>query len=175
MLVKRSVPVNTSEAEYEKAYLFFREYYKENMENHTRPYDGICRMLDNLKNAGIKTAIVTNKADFAAIPLCKRMFPQVETVIGTGSDIVPKPDPCGVNRALEILGAEKSEAYYVGDSEVDAETAFNSGLELISVLWGFRTKEELEKKGLDFFVSTPQELESFLISHFSTPEMSVNM
>lgn len=159
VLVKRSVPENTSENEYEKAYSLFREYYKENMENHTRPYEGICEMLDNLKNAGIKTAIVTNKADFAAIPLCKRMFPQVETVIGTGNGIVPKPDPCGVYKALKILGAEKDEAYYVGDSEVDAETAFNSGLELISVLWGFRTRDELEKLGITEFVSTPKELE----------------
>ncbi|MCR4564411.1 MAG: HAD-IA family hydrolase [Clostridiales bacterium] len=158
MLVKRAVPENTSEEDFEKAYSFFREYYKENMENHTRPYDGVCEMLESLKNNGIKTAIVTNKADFAAIPLCKRMFPQVDVVIGVSSEIVPKPDPCGVYKALEMLGSKGEDAYYVGDSEVDAETARNSGLELICVLWGFRSKNELEKLGLDRFISTPDEL-----------------
>jgi phosphoglycolate phosphatase len=163
VLVRRSVPDGTGENDYEKAYSLFREYYKENMENRTCPYDGISEMLTNLKNAGIKTAIVTNKADFAAIPLCKKMFGQVEVVIGTSENVVPKPNPQGVFKALEMLGCEKDEAYYVGDSEVDAETAFNSGLELISVLWGFRTKEELEKLGLNFFVSTPKELENAII------------
>ncbi len=171
VLVRRSVPENTPDKEYEKAYSLFRAYYKDNMENHTRPYDGIGELLDNLKNAGFKIAIVTNKADFAAIPLCKRMFPQVETVIGTNENIIPKPDPCGVYKALEILGSEKENAFYIGDSEVDAETAFNSGLDLISVLWGFRTKDELKKLGLDFFVSTPKELENILIS---SREMSKN-
>jgi len=163
VLIKRAVPENTSDKEYEKAYSLFRAYYKENMENHTRPYDGVCEMLEKLMSAGIKTAIVTNKADFAAIPLCERMFPQVGTVIGTSEYIVPKPDPCGVYKALEILGSRKEEAYYVGDSEVDAQTAFNSGIDLISVLWGFRSKNELENIGLTRFVSTPDELEKLLI------------
>ena len=162
VLVRRAVPENATDSEYEEAYSLFREYYKKNMENHTRPYDGICGMLDNLKKAGVRTAIVTNKADFAAIPLCKKMFPQVEVVIGTSENVIPKPDPCGVYKALEKLGSEKEEAYYVGDSEVDAETARNSGLDLISVLWGFRTKEELEKLGLTRFISTPDELEKLL-------------
>ena len=162
-LAERSVPENTPESEFEKIYAFFSDYYKDNMENRTRPYDGISEMLDNLKSAGVKTAIVTNKADFAAIPLCKRMFPQVETVIGTSESVAPKPSPQGVFRALGLLGCKKDEAYYVGDSEVDAETAFNSGLELISVLWGFRTEKELEKIGVNFFVSTPEELENVLI------------
>jgi phosphoglycolate phosphatase len=163
VLIRRAVPENTSEEDYEKAYSLFREYYKENMEVHTRPYDGIDELLSNLKKAGIKTAIVTNKADFAAIPLCRRMFPSVEVVIGTSETVVPKPDPCGVYKALEILGSKKEEAFYVGDSEVDAQTAFNSGLDLISVLWGFRTKEELEKTGLSRFVSDTKELEEVII------------
>lgn len=163
VLIRRAVPENTSEEDYEKAYSLFREYYKENMEVHTRPYDGIDELLSNLKKAGIKTAIVTNKADFAAIPLCRRMFPSVEVVIGTSENVVPKPDPCGVYKALEILGSKKEEAFYVGDSEVDAQTAFNSGLDLISVLWGFRTKEELEKTGLSRFVSDTKELEEVII------------
>ena len=160
VLIKRAVPENTSEEDYEKAYSLFREYYKENMENHTRPYDGIGETLHSLKEMGVKMAIVTNKADFAAIPLCRRMFPQIETVIGTSENVVPKPDPCGVYKALGILGSEKEEAYYVGDSEVDAQTAFNSGLDLISVLWGFRSKNELEKLGLSQFISTPDELDN---------------
>ena len=134
------------------------------MENHTRPYDGVNEMLDSLKKNGVKIAIVTNKADFAAIPLCKKMFPQVETVIGTSDSVIPKPNPCGVYKALETLKSTKEQAFYVGDSEVDAETAFNSGLDLISVLWGFRTKQELEKIGLSCFAETPSELEKMIIN-----------
>lgn len=164
VLVKRAVPNGTSDGDYEKAYAFFREYYKENMEKHTCPYDGIEELLSNLKKAGVKTAIVTNKADFAAIPLCNKMFPQVEVVIGTSEFVTPKPNPQGVFKALDILGVKKEEAYYVGDSEVDVQTALNSGLDLISVLWGFRTRAELEKTGVDFFVSSPKELETVLIN-----------
>mgnify|MGYP002624510375 CR=1 FL=1 len=163
VLVERAVPEGINEDEFEKAFSLFKEYYKENMEKNTRPYDGISELLSSLKKAGIKMAIVTNKADFAAIPLCNKMFPQVDTVIGTSENVVPKPDPQGVYKALEELGCEKDEAYYVGDSEVDAETAFNSGLDLISVLWGFRTRQELERLGLTNFVSTPKELEKILV------------
>ena len=163
VLIKRAVPEGTDDADYEKAYSLFKGYYKENMEKHTRPYDGIYELLSALKNAGIKMAIVTNKADFAAIPLCRKMFPQVDVVIGTSEDVTPKPDPSGVYKALALLGSQKDEAYYVGDSEVDAQTAFNSGLELISVLWGFRSEEELRALGLTRFVSSPEELKNALI------------
>jgi phosphoglycolate phosphatase len=163
MLVRRALPENSTDETFEKTFADFREYYKENMQVHTRPYDGINEMLKNLRAAGIKIAIVTNKADFAAIPLCRKMFPEVETVIGTNESIAPKPDPCGVYKALEILGSSKDEAYYVGDSEVDARTARNSGLELISVPWGFRTGDELEKLGIKCQVSTPKDLEKMII------------
>lgn len=162
VLVRRAVPENTSDENYERAYSFFREYYKKNLLNNTRPYDGVNKMLKNLKAAGIKTAIVTNKADFAAVPLCRELFPEVETVIGTNEHIASKPDPCGVNKALELLSSSKEDAYYVGDCEVDAETAANSGLKLILVSWGFRTKDELENLGFKSYVSTPQELEHII-------------
>ena len=163
VLVRRALPPDTPDDEYEKAYALFRQYYKKNMLNNTRPYDGVNGMLRNLNKAGIKTAIVTNKADFAAIPLCRNLFPEVETVIGTNENIASKPDPCGVNKALEILNSSGDEAYYVGDCEVDAETAANSGLDLILVSWGFRTKDELEKMGFKSYVSTPDELENMII------------
>ena len=164
VLVKRALPENTSDEVYEAAYADFKAYYKKNMQKHTRPYNGVSEMLKNLKAAGLKIAIVTNKADFAAIPLCREIFPEVETVIGTNEHIASKPDPCGVYKALEILSSEKDEAYYVGDSEIDVLTARNAGVDLISVIWGFRTKDELEEYGIKRFASTPKELEKMVLS-----------
>lgn len=163
VLVKRSVPENTGKTEYDACYADFKSYYTRNMEKHTKPYEGINDCIKALKDAGFKMAVVTNKADYAAVPLCRKMFPHIDTVIGTSDGVQPKPKPDGVYKALEMLSSKKEEAYYVGDSEVDAQTAHNSGLDLISVLWGFRNEEELRKTGLTVFAKTPEELQNMII------------
>lgn len=103
-------------------------------------------MLKTLYENGFKLAIVTNKADFAAQELCGEMFGDyVKTVVGSVKERRNKPYPDNVLFAMDKMGAEKSETVYVGDSEVDVETAKNSGLSVIAVLWGYRDIDVLKK------------------------------
>lgn len=164
VLIKRAALDTVSSDEYEQCYADFKSYYTKNMENKTAPYAGINECINALKSKGFKMAIVTNKADYAAIPLCKKMFPAIDVIIGTSETVEPKPKPDGVYKALELLRCKKEDAFYVGDSEVDAQTAHNAGLDLISVLWGFRDEEELRKMGLEVFAKTPKDLQNMLIS-----------
>ncbi len=163
-LIERAVPEGVSAEELEKCFDIFCEHYKENMENKTAPYEGVNAMLQSLFEHNLKLAIVTNKAEFAAKELCKRLFGDYVSVVIGGSENRPlKPAPDGVLYALKQLGVEKSEAVFVGDSEVDIQTAKNAELDCIGVLWGFRKKEEIEKLGVKCTVGNTAELEKLLL------------
>lgn len=165
LLVERAVPEGTDSETLESCYDCFCAYYKEHMEDKTRPYEGVNRMLANIKKAGFKTAIVTNKADFAAQDLCRRMFGNNIGVVAGSVDGRPnKPAPDGVFYALSKLGSKKENAVFVGDSDVDILTAENAGLPSIGVLWGFRDKSVIEAAGASVFAETPGELEKIILS-----------
>lgn len=163
LLIERALPENALKSDFDKCYELFCRHYKTNMENKTAPYDGVCELLERLKERGLKLAIVTNKGDFAAQQLCDEMFPCVDTVVGGSPELPKKPAPDGVYIALERLGVEKSQAVFVGDSQVDYKTAVNAGLDCISVLWGFREREELEAIGASRFACSASELENLII------------
>ena len=143
----------------------FCDYYKIHMEDKTAPYDGINDMLTNIKKAGFKTAIVTNKADFAAQDLCKRMFGEnIDFVVGSSDDRPNKPEPDGVFYALEKLGSKIENTVFVGDADTDILTAKNANLPSIGVLWGFRDREVIEEAGAEYIVESVNALEKLLIS-----------
>lgn len=159
LLIERAVPQDTEKALTDKVYDFFCIDYKKNMENKTAPYPYITEMLSEIKAAGFKSAIVTNKADFAAQTLCKKFFGEyIDVVVGSVPERRNKPYPDGVYYALERLNSKKEEAVFVGDSDVDIKTAINSGIYPIGVLWGFRDKKNLEDAGVKTFADTPQTL-----------------
>lgn len=165
VLIKRAVPEGTDGNAYEVCFSDFREYYIAHMEDKTAPYDGVCELLKDLKNEGFKTAIVTNKADFAAQDLCRRMFGKnIDVIVGSADGRPNKPAPDGVFYALGLLGESAENAVFVGDSDVDIQTAQNAGIEPIGVLWGFRDKDVIKKAGAKYFASTAKELKTLLIS-----------
>ncbi len=165
LLMERSVPENTDAETFEICFKDFCDYYKIHMEDKTAPYEHINEMLTTIKKEGFKTAIVTNKADFAAQDLCKRMFGDtIDLVVGSTDDRPNKPAPDGVYYALEILGSELENTVFVGDADTDILTANNAGLVSIGVLWGFRDREVIEKEGAKYIVSTVKDLEKLLIS-----------
>lgn len=164
-LIERAVPENTSETEVTACYEIFCEHYKDNMENKTAEYDGISEMLRALYESGYKMAIVTNKADFAAQVLCKNLFGKyIHTVVGSADTRPNKPAPDGVYYALGQMGVEKTEAVFIGDSEVDILTAKNAGIDAIGVLWGFRDLSDLQKAGVKITVKDTKELKNLLLS-----------
>ena len=127
----------------------------------TKPYDGILEMLTALKAKGCRMAVVSNKFYAATQELCRHFFADtIDVAIGEheAEGIRKKPAPDTVFEALRQLGVGKEAAVYVGDSDVDIQTARNSGLPCISVLWGFRDRDFLQKNGAETFISAPSEL-----------------
>ena len=101
----------------------------------------------------------SNKADFAVKELCKDYFGElVDICIGEKEGVRKKPAPDTVITAMQALGAKPDECVYIGDSDVDIQTAKNSGLDCISVLWGFRTEDFLTEHGAKVFAETPNQI-----------------
>lgn len=162
-LMERSTPENINEKDFEKCYQLFRSYYKENSRIKTAPYEGITDLLKSLKEQGIKTAVVTNKMDEAAQDVIKYYFGElIDITIGQRENIPTKPDPAGVNKAIESLAAAKENCIFAGDSDVDILTGHNAGLLSIGVTWGYRSKELLLESGADFIAESPAEILEFI-------------
>lgn len=162
-LIERSLPQDCSNEMLEECFTEFCEYYKEHLNDKTAPYDGIIELLQDLQNGSFKTAVVTNKAEFAAKVLCEKIFGDLITVtVGSNDSIRHKPYPDGTLKALEKLHAKAENAYFVGDSDVDVKTAKNAGIDFIGVLWGFRDKTVLEGAGATVFAENSQELKAIL-------------
>jgi phosphoglycolate phosphatase len=159
-LMERAVPDGAQNPLFESAFATFRQYYMQHSLDTTRPYDGIPEMLDELKRRGCRMAVVSNKMMAATQELIAHFFPQIEVAIGEheAEGIRKKPAPDTVREALRQLGVTTKNAVYVGDSDVDIETAYNSGLPCISVLWGFRDQDFLLSHGATTLISRPEEL-----------------
>ena len=158
-LIERILPEGSDCELFDRAYDFFSEYYSDHSTDMTKPYDGICDLLSKLKKCGIKTGVATNKDHSFSEKLIRIFFSDIiQIVCGRRDGIPKKPDPFSVNYIMDKLGAEKSETLYVGDSNVDMNTAYNAGLDSCGVLWGFRTEKELCESGADFIAKTPDEL-----------------
>ncbi|MBP1640883.1 MAG: phosphoglycolate phosphatase [Bacteroidetes bacterium] len=138
----------------------FLAYYPDHATEHTRPYPGITKLLESLQQKGIKLAVASNKINDTTQFLIKHFFPQIHfiTVLGQRDDFPIKPNPSIVFEILKETNVLKNETLYVGDSGVDVETALNAGVPLISVLWGFRPKTELEEKGATVFVKNAEDI-----------------
>lgn len=158
-LIKRAVPQGTDDSLTEKVYQDFKKYYTLHCADMTRPYEGITTLIKQLRQSDIMTAVLSNKADFAVKSLCNNFFPELfDCAYGEIEGIPKKPAPDGVFTILNQLEVKRSEAVYIGDSDVDVETAQNSGLDLIAVDWGFREHAILENCGAETIVSVPHEI-----------------
>ena len=156
-LIERAVPAICDKETCKKCLAVFKEHYSQNMYNHTAPYMGILDVLKKLRQNEIKIGVVSNKFDFAVKELCKKYFTDlIDVAIGQADDIPKKPAPDGVFKAMKELRAEKSLTVYIGDSEVDVQTAKNSELPCIGVTWGFRDEKDLD--GANVIVNSPEEL-----------------
>ena len=160
-LMERAVPDGTDNPLFDEAFATFRQYYMEHSLDTTRPYEGIPEMLAALKAKGCHLAVVSNKMMAATQELCRHFFPEtIEVAIGENEaeGIRKKPAPDTVIAALRQLGVGEEGAVYVGDSDVDIDTARNSNLPCISVLWGFRDRDFLLQHGASTLISAPKEL-----------------
>ncbi|WP_167956165.1 HAD family hydrolase [Anaerosporobacter faecicola] len=158
-LVERAVPENATEADIDQVFQSFTTYYKEHCMDYTKPYEGIMEMLEKLRQAGYKTAVVSNKADYAVKILCEQYFPGAfDAYVGERENVRKKPYPDSVNEVLNNLHVKREDAVYIGDSDVDIETARNASMDHIIVDWGFREHEFLVEHGAKVICSKPEEI-----------------
>lgn len=162
-LVERAVPTGTEAAQVDEVFETFTAYYKEHCAIKTRPYEGIPEVLKQLRDIGVKTAVVSNKADFAVQSLCEDYFPGLfDFAVGDKEGQRRKPAPDSVNAVLDKFGMDKSQAVYIGDSDVDYETSQNADMDVIMVGWGFRDEEFILSKGAEFVIHKPDEIVEYI-------------
>ncbi|MDE5754452.1 MAG: HAD family hydrolase [Oscillospiraceae bacterium] len=159
-LIERSVPADLSDPEkINQVYEDFTGYYTQHYADHTMPYEQIIEVIQTIRHAGLLTAVVSNKADYAVQSLCETYFPALfDSVAGEKAGIPRKPAPDSVLSVLTALQCSPEQAVYIGDSEIDIETAKNAGLSCISVTWGFRSEAFLKEHHAGILISTPAEL-----------------
>ncbi len=162
--IRLSLPEGSSPEEVQTVLATYKPYYTAHCQHFTRPYEGIPQALAQISRK-YPLAIVSNKPDAAVKALCAREFPGI-FALGESPDCPRKPDPAMVRKALTAIGADT--CVFVGDSEVDLLTAKNAGVPCLSVLWGFRDREDLEKAGAHRLCQDPAELPQVLDSLISS-------
>ena len=161
VLIKKCVPEDTKKEDIEKALNVFKKHYGVHCNDLTKPYEGVRELIAALQKKKVKMAIVSNKADFAVKELAEIYFKSsIPVAIGEDEEagIRKKPAPDTVYKAMDFLGSSAEESVYVGDSEVDAKTAANSGLDLVLCSWGFRGESFLKTLGSNIIIHKPLEL-----------------
>ncbi len=167
-LIERSVPERTSVNCIDKVHQSFITYYGKHCMEKTKPYDGILELLENLRKAGCKTAVVSNKADYAVQILCNKYFNGLlDASLGEQTGTPKKPAPDLVYKILEKLHTDYTNAVYIGDSDVDITTARNAGMDEIIVDWGFRDNNFLKAHGAKIIVSSPKQIEEIILDNNS--------
>lgn len=136
----------------------FREYYGAHSQDLTKAYDGVLPLLGRLAAEGYALAVISNKPDYAVQLLAKEYFPAIAFAVGEREGIRRKPCPDAVHEAIRALGADMTHCVYVGDSEVDIQTAANAGIACIAVTWGFRDRKTLKESGAIHFADTADQL-----------------
>ncbi len=164
-LIERVVPDGRNNPDFEACLADFRTEYAKIAQNKTCAYDGIPALLTRLQEEGIHMAVVSNKFHDATVALVRQYFPAIPFAAGEreSAGIRKKPAPDTVFLAMEEFGVTAEECVYIGDSDVDIETAKNAGMACISVTWGFRDREFLASHGAVMFADTPEQLGHMLL------------
>ena len=158
-LLERAVLPDTPKEQIGEMYRQFLAYYQTHCRIKTKPYAGIPELVDALKHRGFQLGVISNKADPATQELISHFFgDRFDFVLGATESRKLKPDPAMVAAAVKALSLVPGEAIYVGDSQVDIETARNAGMPCVSVTWGFRSRKTLLEAGASALADTPEEV-----------------
>ena len=160
-LCERVVPEGQNNPLYNEILETFKQNYSNNMFNKTSPYEGIIPLLHDLKSNNYKIAVVSNKFDSAVRDLCTKYFNGlIDFAAGENEQfgIKKKPAPDTVLSVMKEFGATVDDTVYVGDSEVDIQTAQNAKIPCISVTWGFKNYDFLLQNGAKIIVHAPYEI-----------------
>ena len=163
-LIRHCLPEGSDEALCEQVLAFYKPWYDAHCRIKTKPYDGILPLMEALQAEEIRQAIISNKPDSAVQELAEAFFPGLmDVVIGESPAVERKPSPDTVLAAASQMGLMASDCVYIGDTEVDLETARNAGMDCIPVSWGFRTEEQLRAAGAEEIIRSPEDLKKKLL------------
>lgn len=141
----------------------FDPFYTMHCTEHTAPFKGISKAIQTLRAHGVLCALVSNKSDDAVQKLVANDFSGLfDAQMGVHHGLARKPAPDMVLATLTALGKDASQAVYIGDTEIDRQTAHNAGLDCISVSWGFRTRAFLEHLNAYMIADTPSDIVRFI-------------
>ena len=162
LLIERAVPEGMDKQTIDRVFDVFRRHYADHCTDTTKPYTGIPELLAALKAKGMLLGVVSNKADAPVKTIIAHYFPDVfDSVVGEKEGVRKKPAPDSVLHTISQLGADIKSTVYIGDSDVDAQTATNAKCSCVLVSWGFRERKTLERFGRPI-ADTPSELLTFL-------------
>ena len=164
-LIERVVPENATIEEIDGCFKEFQEYYRSHLDVKTYPYDGIIDLLKYTKSMGMINVIVSNKFIQGVETISNKFFKElIDLPLGPNGVLKTKPDLSMIDFATKKYGLKKEEILYIGDSLVDIITAHKADIKMITVTYGFRTKEELVKSAYDdlVFVDHPSEIIKYL-------------
>ena len=161
-LMRRWLP-DLTDAQRDEVLAFYKPYYAAHAGDKSRPFPGIDDMLRRLRALGLALAIVSNKPDAAVQPLARDWFSDtIQLAVGEVEGVRRKPHPDMLEATAKQLGLPLDRCLYVGDSEVDIDTARNAGIDCVCVSWGFRTREQLADAGATVIIDAPLELVTFV-------------
>lgn len=144
-LIERMLPEPHNADDESRALELFSDYYGKHKSDRTKPYEGMPQLIERLSSAGIVCVCNTNKAqEFSAELVRKAYGENIRDLIGAGAGFPAKPAPDAALELCRRFGTDRADALYVGDSNVDMNTAAAAGIASCGVLWGFRSREELE-------------------------------
>lgn len=159
-LIRRILPPDASEEIFERTLTEFQHYYGQHKNDKTAPYAGIPELLRELKAHGLKICVLSNKQHDLSVEVVMHHFgaDTFDLIRGKMEQFPVKPDPASCNDVISLINIPKSNILYVGDSNVDMQTAHNAGLIKCGVSWGFRTIDELRGEGADYIADVPQDI-----------------
>lgn len=163
-LIERMCPENSSAETLEKAHGIFAEYYEIHKADLTKPYSGMPELLRELKLRGVTAVCNTNKDHNFSEELLKKFFGDSLTeIVGAGLGYKTKPDPAAVLYLIKKYEKKGIKPLYVGDSNVDMQTAKNAGIDACGALWGFRGREELAAMNPAYLAENAEELREIIL------------
>lgn len=166
MLMARAVPAEhqSNRTLIEECVKAFREDYGQNWKVKTKPYEGVVETLRELGKRGLRLAVLSNKPDDSTQECVTEFLPTIrfDVVLGQREGIPPKPDPLGALQIAEHLNVAPERIIYVGDTSIDMKTAITAGMFAVGVLWGFRSRAELESAGARVLIKRPQDIPGLL-------------
>lgn len=167
LLMRRALPQDISEVDFKIDFELFKSHYEANIQNKTKPYPGIIELMMDLISHGVLIAVVSNKFQEGVSKLVNDFFGDlVNVVIGTSDKVRPKPSTDSIEHLYNVLNVkEKDKVFFVGDSEVDIQTAKNAKIPVIAVTWGFRGKDTLEACKPDFIADNPEEVLDIILNN----------